>query len=106
MHDEDPFDERECDCDDRRLDDGRLLLARPQAADEQDEAGREERVPGQVEDVGDGRHGRLAVPDERIEVEEDVADAEGELSGAEEVPRQRQRRPVSSDRIAGKPDSD
>ena len=91
VHQEDPLAEAEGSGDQRGVEAPFPAILRLQAPDEQCKTADEEGIARQVEHVRGRRHGRLGVPDVAVEIEDDVADAETEQAGAEQVPRQLER---------------
>jgi len=94
VHEEDPLAQRKGGDEQRRVERSRAALLRAQTSHEKRQADGEEWIAGEVEGVRERRHRRISVPDVVVEVEDDVADREGEEARAEQPPRQTQGRPV------------
>src|SRR5439155_8579987 len=96
VHQEDPLAEPERSGQHRRVDVPLASVLRLEAANEEYEADGEERITGEIEDIRNGGHRRVAVPDVGVEIEDDVADGEAQETGGEQVTGQLQRRSVQS----------
>src|SRR5919206_1289850 len=94
---EDPREEADAEREDERVDERRRVAPRRPPLYEDDEAGHEHRVDGDVERVAERRERDVGAGELRIAVRVDVAREEEELAGGEEPPGGPCPRPVHAD---------
>ncbi len=87
VDEEDPLDERDTAEDDDAVQDGRASALCPEATQDEEDPGREQRVAGEVEDVSDRRRRRLAVQVYLVEREDRIPRDLAEQSERKELPR-------------------
>ena len=95
-HQEDPGEKPDPGADDERVDEARPVGPAPMASDQKQEAGDERGEDAEVDDVGDRRERQRPAEEPLVVVREHVAADEQRLSGREEIPGCRVRRPVDS----------
>ena len=98
VDEEHPLHERDAAEDDHRVEDRGAARLAAELAQQDEDPEREQRIPGEVEDVGDRRRRRLAVQLDLVDREDRVACDLAEQPEREQVPGQ-PRRPVAGSSV-------